>query len=283
MTKAISANLKAHMAQPATTMAVCFRVTRTDGVEYFYTDHDQDFDYSGDTYTALGGVNVTSLESATGTGVDNLDLQTTIESTGLTDSDIIAGLLDFASFELFALNYNVIGDGIISLKAGTIGEYSSADPEAIFELRGLTQYLQQRVGDLMMRRCGVGLGSAECGVALGPHTVTGAVTGVTNRQTFTVDTVPAARGGLFTFTSGNNNGLSMEVRSISGSTINLSLPIAYDITGGDTYSAYRGCDFLDSTCKDVFDNLVNFRGYPFLTGNDKLLSFPDSPSGTRAG
>jgi uncharacterized phage protein (TIGR02218 family) len=77
--------------------------------------------------------------------------------------------------------------------------------------------------------------------------------------------------GLVTWTSGNNNGLSMEVRSYIPGTFTLQLPMPSLIQVGDTYSAKAGCDKLFPTCRDRFNNAVNFRGDPYFPGNDKIL------------
>ena len=279
MTKTISANLQTHIDGASTTMARLLKLTRVDGTEFFFTSHDESIVYDGDTYVALGGFNATSIESATGMAVDNLDLETAIESAGITEVDIIAGLFDFAGFEIFDLNYESVADGIIYQRVGKIGQYRHEAPQANIELRGLIQYLQQRILRLMMKSCDADLGDARCGISLAAHTVTGTVLSVTNRQVFQVTSVPAAAEGLFTFTSGDNNGLSMEIRSISGSpldTIHLALPMPFDVAVSDGYSAYRGCDKRASTCEDDFNNIVNFRGYPFLPGNDEIYRYPDA-------
>ncbi len=79
--------------------------------------------------------------------------------------------------------------------------------------------------------------------------------------------------GMVTFTSGENNGLSMEVKAYVPGTIVLQLPMPYEIAAGDTYSLVQGCDRSFVTCRDRHDNAVNFRGEPHLPGQDKLYQF----------
>lgn len=78
-------------------------------------------------------------------------------------------------------------------------------------------------------------------------------------------------GGVITFTSGLNTGLKMEVKAYSPGSLTLQLPMPYAIAVGDTYSLIAGCDKLESTCKTRFSNIVNFRGFAHLPGNDKIL------------
>jgi uncharacterized phage protein (TIGR02218 family) len=264
------------LEQSTTTITKCVKFTRLDGTIHALTSFNRDLIVDGQTYTALGGATATALESSSGLSVDNIEVQTLIESTGLTESDIIAGLMDFATYITFDVDYEAVLLAAFNIRAGTVGEYSHSNPEAIFQLRSLAQSLQQTIGELGMKKCAADLGDAKCKIVLASHTVTGTVSAVTDRRTFTVTVAPAAHGGLFTFTGGNNNGLSMEVRVIAGLVINLTLPLPFDVTIGDAYSVYRGCDKLFSTCKATFANTNNFRGNPFFPGNDDLRRYADS-------
>lgn len=276
MPKNVSSNLQTHLNGEVTTMASILEIIRVDGTGFRFTSHDEDIDFGGDTYVAVGGYTSTSIQSATGLSIDRLDLEAVLDSAGFNESDLIAGLFDFATFKVSDINYNVPTDGVVIQRAGVLGAYSHGEPEVEVELRGLIQYLHQRIGRLFMKRCDADLGDDRCTVVLASFTVTGTVSSVTNRRTFVVSTPPAARGGLLTWTSGANNGLSMEVRSVSGNTINLSLPMPYNVVSPDDYSVYRGCDKRASTCETTFDNIKFHRGFPFIPGNDEIYRYPDA-------
>lgn len=90
--------------------------------------------------------------------------------------------------------------------------------------------------------------------------------------------------GVFTWTSGPNNGFSIEVHSYVPGQITFVLPIGFPSIGkaapqvGDTYSLHAGCDYSMATCRDRFNNIVNFRGEPYLPGTDKLMQVGKSVS-----
>ena len=95
--------------------------------------------------------------------------------------------------------------------------------------------------------------------------------------------------GAVTFETGNNSGLasksSMEVRDYTpddGATITqdleLFLDLPFDIEVGDKARITPGCDKLATTCNVKFDNIINFRGEPFVPGNDLILDYPDAKS-----
>jgi uncharacterized phage protein (TIGR02218 family) len=65
--------------------------------------------------------------------------------------------------------------------------------------------------------------------------------------------------------------------SIGEVTLFLGMPFV--ITPGDKISIYRGCNKSISDCSTVFDNVVNYRGEPYVPGTDILMRSPDAPQG----
>jgi uncharacterized phage protein (TIGR02218 family) len=49
----------------------------------------------------------------------------------------------------------------------------------------------------------------------------------------------------------------------------MALPIA----PGDTFAVTAGCDKRFATCRDRFDNVLNFRGFPHIPGNDFVMRY----------
>lgn len=78
--------------------------------------------------------------------------------------------------------------------------------------------------------------------------------------------------GVITMTSGVNAGLSMEVKSYVPGQVTLLLPFGKGLCAiGDSYTMHAGCDKLPATCKTRFFNKLNYRGFEFMPGNDKLV------------
>jgi uncharacterized phage protein (TIGR02218 family) len=71
-------------------------------------------------------------------------------------------------------------------------------------------------------------------------------------------------GGTILWTSGNNNGVSMTVQSYVVGQITLNAPLANTPSTGDHFTAYLGCDKTQTTCTNTFNNVANFRAYPFI-------------------
>ncbi|TVR77917.1 MAG: DUF2163 domain-containing protein [Rhodospirillales bacterium] len=53
--KSTSAALAAHLAGPVTTLATCWRITRVDGTEFFFTDHESLVRVSGGDFRKAVG------------------------------------------------------------------------------------------------------------------------------------------------------------------------------------------------------------------------------------
>jgi len=77
--------------------------------------------------------------------------------------------------------------------------------------------------------------------------------------------------GKVTFLTGANAGYSTEVKSFAPGVVTVALPFPFPVAPGDTYTIYAGCDRLLSTCKTRFNNVVNFRGEPYVPGPDTIL------------
>lgn len=70
--------------------------------------------------------------------------------------------------------------------------------------------------------------------------------------------------GTLTFTSGVNNGLTVNIKYDNGTTLLFSYPLYASPAAGDTFTAYWGCDHTQAACQNRFNNLSNFRGFPYV-------------------
>ncbi len=285
--KTISTQLAAHIAGEVTTLATCWKLVRRDASIMGFTDHDRDIVFSGLTYRAATGMTPSAVDNASDLRVDNLDIEGILSSGNITEADILAGYYDFAEIEIFQLNYADPAQGIIKLRRGWLGEVSLTRQQFVAEVRGLTQLLAQDIGEYFSPSCRASLGDSRCKINLAAHTVTGSVTYGASRSGFTDSARSEATAiftaGKITFTSGANNGLSMEVKeyifkSGVGGILSFVLPFPHAITIGDSYSLHKGCDKTVATCQTRFANIANFRGEPHVPGIDRMLE----TAGTRS-
>jgi len=279
VSKAISAELRAHLQQETTTRAVLWRVQRRDGTEYFYTDHDTDIVFTGDTYQASTGFISTSLSQDRGMGVDNMEVISFMHQGMITEADVAAGLFDMATVDIFVVNYEDLSMGALYLALGwSAGEIKIGDTSFTCEIRGKSQRLQQEIVEITSVSCRYTLGDARCKFDLTPSTgdnpyqEDSSVIYVTDRQQFTASLVTESadpdvwRFGLVEWLDGLNVGLTMEIKSYDGDTEDLILfqAMPFAIEPGDAFQATFGCDKIIRTCSVRFDNVLNFGGEPHI-------------------
>ena len=77
--------------------------------------------------------------------------------------------------------------------------------------------------------------------------------------------------GKVSFTSGLNAGFSMEVKTFAPGVVTLAMNLPYPLTVGDNYTIVAGCDKSFGTCRDRWNNVLFFRGEPYIPGQDTIL------------
>ncbi len=277
--KDISEDLSAHIAGEVTSLATCWKLTRRDNTVLGFTNHDNDLLFEDVQYKASSGFTPSAVENTGTLSVDNLDVEGMLTSGSITEADIMAGRYDFAAIDIFQLNYKDLTQGKMMIKRGWLGEVSLHKQHFVAEVRGITQRLSQTIGELFSPSCRAALGDSRCKVNMATHTVTGSISAVATNQDFSDSSRSEATdmysAGVITFTSGANNGLSMEVKEYihtsAGGKIVLALAMPYAVSVGDHYSLTKGCDKTLATCKAKFNNVLNFRGEPHVPGIDRML------------
>lgn len=273
--------LAAHYDQGTTTLATCWKATLANGTVYGFTSTDRDITFEGVLYEAATGFTPSAIVGNANLAVDNMEVAGCIDSETMTEADLFAGLWDYATIEIFEVNYADLTQGARKLSKGTLGEVSLGRNSFVAELRGMAQRMQQVTSSLYTPTCRAELfsttGQWRCNLDRATFTVTGAITAVTDRQNFT-DTARAEaadwfKHGKITWTGGDNAGLSMEIKAFSAGAFQLHLPMPYDIQIGDTYSMEPGCNKIGRTgdCKIKFNNYINFRGEEDVPGADAIM------------
>lgn len=273
--KTLSEELKGHITQEVTTLATCWQLTRRDGTVMGFTDYDADLVLGGVIYVAATGFTPTAVEYSASLSVDNVDIEGMLDAGSITEADLIAGRYDYAEIEVFMVNYTDISQGRLHVKTGWLGEVTVRAGQFIAEVRGLSQPLSQRIGELYAPACRAKLGDGRCGVNMVAYRASGTITGVISNS-ICADSLREESAGYFsygklTFTSGDNAGYSVEIKEYSNKQFILTLPMPYAIAVGDAYEAEVGCDKTLKTCAERFGNALNFRGEPHIPGLDRML------------
>jgi uncharacterized phage protein (TIGR02218 family) len=281
--KTLTTSLQNALESHASTLCTCWKITRSDGVILGFTSHTTDLLIAGVNYSGKTGFTPTAIASSSDLSVDNLDLEGLLKDGGITEEDIRAGVYDYADVLVFMVDYSNPTGGTIIVRRGNIGELTLRDGIYVSEIRGLAQ----RLARVFMRTY-----TPDCDAQVFDERCRASKIGFTNSVTITEVTVPYSQfkvsisgtaravgyfnGGLIVFTSGLANGRSMEIKEhLVNNEMILFLGSSFNLAVGDTATMERGCDKKLETCRDIFDNVDNFRGFPHIPGTDKLLQYPD--------
>jgi uncharacterized phage protein (TIGR02218 family) len=280
--KTLSPALQTHLSKELTTLATLVKITRVDGAIYAFTSFDKDIVISGVTYKADGSFQASAIQNRAALSTDNLDIIGLLDSTSISEADLRAGLYDHARIDVYLCNWADVTQGTMQLRRGWLGEVKINGGKYEAELRGLHDLLQRPFGKTYSPECRYGFGDASCKINLATYTVTGSASSITDNARFTDTTRSEPDGifnyGLLTWLTGANAGLAMEVKSFIAKQFTFWLPMPNAIAIGDTYSVYKGCNKRFATCQSVFNNAINFGGFPYMPGVDRILNYPDARS-----
>lgn len=275
--------LRDHLATGATTVARCWAVTRADGVTLGFTDHDRPLSFEGVAFSPDSGMTARALVQGTGLAVDNSEALGALSSDAVTEADIEAGRYDGAEVRMWVADWTAPSTRALRFR-GTIGEIRRGDGAFHAELRGLAEALNRPVGRLYQRDCAAALGDAACGVEVSaPGLSAEAAAGATDGAAFLLAGLDAFAAGWFErgrlrVLTGAAEGLAGVVRhdrrTPGGREIELWSPLRAPLDPADRIRIEPGCDKRAATCRTRFGNIANFQGFPFIPGEDWLLSHP---------
>lgn len=258
-----------------TTVTLCWRIERRDGVTIGLTAHDRDLVLDGLRYRAAPGMTPSAVERSASLEADSMDVRGVLSSAAITEGDLLAGRWDGARVVLFATDWAAPGE-TISLGEGTIGAIETRDGAITVELRGATAAFDAPVTEATSPDCRAELGDARCRVAMAGRRRFVRVTAV-DAAVVTVDAEePAANaygGGRLRWFGGANSGLEDAILRSDGRMLVLAAAPRFGGAGA-LVELIEGCDKRIETCAGRFSNAVQFRGEPYLPGTDLLTRYP---------
>lgn len=167
--KQITPALRAHIASTTSTLTTCWRITRADGQRHFYTEHDTDIVYLGNTYKSTGGFNKSAMKTSSSFATDTLEVNGFLSDDTIEDIEIRNGAFDYAEVEIFMINWQNPTMGELRLHYGFFGEVRTS-PSGVFliELRSLIDLLSNKVGEVYTPECRADFGDHRCKMVVEP-------------------------------------------------------------------------------------------------------------------
>lgn len=289
--RTLNGSLQTKLNTGTTQLCHIVTITRRDGQVFRYTDLDTDVTVSGDLYESSNSFQVSAITSSSNNGIQSTTCNIFFSADGFTELEVVRGAYDNASVEFAIVDYVHPEWGKVILLTGSMSSIQGTNRKSgQFELSGILTIGDQKIGEFYSPECRANLADERCKVDPVTVTDTGTVTDLTGitgglvnvlfRVTF--DGPDPVNGlynnGIVTFTSGLNLNVKMEVLNQvhfgappDQHNIFLALALPNTVQIGDTFSMIAGCDKRPITCKTKFDNIVNFRGEPFVPGSNYIM------------
>jgi uncharacterized phage protein (TIGR02218 family) len=257
--------------------AECFTSITTTGTQYTWTNVGYDVSYNGFTFSASGPlVSGLKYKGSIGLEVDKQQITIAARPTDIINGAPLLIALRDGAFDgapvyrdrvfLTAPHGSVVGG--VRLFQGRVSTVDNV---------GRTQATLTVASDLVIldydmpknifsATCLHVLYDSGCGIVRGTFSLDGACGAGSNSSTINFSGARAgdAQGSLV-FTSGANANVRSTIRSVSvGAAYNLMYPLPFAPAEGDAFKVAYGCDHTQATCQAKFNNLSNFRGFPFV-------------------
>lgn len=260
-----------------TTIALCWRIERRDGVALGLTDHDRDLLIAGLVHRATPGMTPSAIRRSDGLDADTMDIAGALTSAAITEADLGAGRWDGARVSLFAVDWSGADPTIVPLGIGTIGAVEIDRGAFTAELRGARGALDRPVSELTSAECRAELGDSRCRVAMaGRRRLVRVVAAAGQSVTFdsSEPSPNAYGGGVLRWIGGANGGLQGAIAASDGARVTVRREPVLPVAAGDLVELIEGCDKSLASCTARFGNAANFRGEPYLPGIDLLTRYP---------
>lgn len=281
--KTITGSLASIYGQTTMTVAVGCRVVRKDGQAFGRTDFDENVTIDGLTYYASMGFVPTATHTTNTLTTPTMDI--TVFMDDATEAEIVAEIWDGAEVTVFEYDWSnpptALDATVNILRYGNLGQIKRQNQTFVAEIRGLTWRLSRSTGRAFSPTCpwrhaqwngSTYVSSVECGLDLTSLIFTGTITAADTGSPSRIFTDSASdrvdgyyAEGLITLTSGDNAGLTREVRLFASKQWTLYRPFPFPVAVGTDYKAVIGDDKTKATCK-ALGRFVSFGGFPDIPG-----------------
>lgn len=248
------------------------------GTTYYWTTSDQPIIANTITYLNVGPAITRSRWAIKNTTeVPSMDLVLLSNGNDFSGQNIKLaihnGLLDGASVSLNRAYMPIFGDtslGTPLMFGGRVSSVKISAKGAEISVKGHNLLMQQYApANVYSYSCIHSLYGKGCNLNASDFTFSNSIGSPSNSIKIawgsgTPPNVDAFSLGYVTMTGGVALGQTRTILKSDTTGITLAYPLYQSPSPGDAFTVTRGCDKKKSTCEDVFENVQNFRGFPFI-------------------
>lgn len=266
---------RVYFASDLETAATWWRIHRRDGISLGFTTHDRDLWFGGILHRAAPGMLPSAIRRTAGFEDDPGDVEGVLGHGSVTAADLDAGRFDGARIECGVVDWDTLEHD--ALYAGFISGVSREGQGFMAELASAKAALASDPIPLSGPSCRAQFCGPGCDLnraAFEHSAIVSAIDPDTNSVEVDLEDASPYRYGSLRWLDGPNAGLEARISSSSGNRVTLTGQIVSAGTESLRVRLREGCDKTIATCSSRFGNAVNFRGEPFLPGNDMLAQYP---------
>ena len=260
------------------TVATYWRIFRTDGVALGFTTHDRDLWFGGVRHRAGPGMLPSALRLTDDLTDDGADVTGALSHDSITEVDCAAGRFDGARMEIGVVDWQSLESA--ALYGGTITRMTREGAGFSAQLQSAKAAFDRDPVPRSSPGCRARFCGPGCDLPPTAYTHRAVVDGgdAGTRRIRFVDLPDPARflHGELRWIDGPYTGQVMAILAADDQGLALDRPIDDPPPAGTRAMLREGCDRTIGTCTTRFGNAANFRGEPFLPGNDMLMQYPVS-------
>ncbi|MEP0392310.1 MAG: DUF2163 domain-containing protein [Erythrobacter sp.] len=256
------------------TAATFWRVFRKDGLALGFTSHDRDLAFGGVLHRAAPGMVPSAIRLTSDLSEENAGVDGALSHDAISENDLSAGLYDEAAIEVGIVDWDALDHTV--LYSGTLGKITDDRRGFSGELRSAKSVLEKDLVPRTSPTCRAVFCGRGCGLSASRFMQRVLVDEVDldlNRIRISGISEDDYRDGQIRFLEGSQTGIAFAIVGAEGDWLTLDRPLSGALSGGTPAELLEGCDHTLTTCANRFGNALNFRGEPFLPGNDLLARY----------
>lgn len=261
-----------------------FTFTLSGGLVVRYTSADVPVTINGNTFANGPVISRGKTKLSVGVSVDSLgvtiacDLNVTLNGVALLPF-IASGGFDGARCVLeraFAASPTSAWVGTLILFKGRVSDTHASRYEASLTVNSDLELLNVMIPrNVYQPGCSNTLFDAACTLSKAANGYGALATSTTDAKQTTFSTglafpVDYLSLGFATGVSGANAGISRTIRYYAGGVITTIQPWPSAVAVNDLFTVYPGCDKSQATCASKFNNVIHFRGQPYVPAPETI-------------
>ncbi len=258
------------------TVATFWRVYRRDGITLGLTTHDGDLAFDGVVHRAAPGMMPSAIRRSADFEPDSAEVEGALSHGSITATDLAAGRFDGARVVIGLVDWQTLESFV--LYRGAIGSVSEEGEKFSAALVSRKAELQRDPVPRTSPTCRAVFCGPGCNLLAARFSHFAKVTAIDgDANTVTVDAAfdrTLLAGGELRWLDGALSGTRSAISGVAGDELILAAPLAAMPGGTVRVELREGCDRTVGTCAARFGNAANFRGEPYLPGNDLIARYP---------